>query len=113
MEKRLLGMLLPSINSLREILQAVRKKYNIPEVLPENVQLAKTLFQERTLEEWQAIGDEIEAKLRDPDSFISIAAMCGLILYQCSPHGYYPSAALSGNNFADITPKSYIQWLLQ
>ena len=58
-------MLLPSINSLREILQAVRKKYNIPEVLPENVQLAKTLFQERTLEEWQAIGDEIEAKLRE------------------------------------------------
>ena len=65
MENRLLGILLPSIDGLREILQAVREKYNIPEVLPENVQLAETLFQERTLEEWMAISGEIEAELRE------------------------------------------------
>lgn len=56
---------MPSIDGLREIPQAVREKYSIPEVLPENVQLAETLFQERILEEWLAIGDEIEAKLRE------------------------------------------------
>jgi hypothetical protein len=60
MENRLLGILLPSIDGLKEILQAIIEEYKIPEVLPENVQLAETLFQERTLEERIEISNEID-----------------------------------------------------
>jgi len=60
----LLNRLLPSIPELNEILTKIRDKYLIPEVLPENEQLVETLFQERTLEEWEAIRQEIENELR-------------------------------------------------
>jgi hypothetical protein len=46
----LLNRLLPSIPELNEILTKIRKKHNIPEVLPEHEQLIEILLQERTLE---------------------------------------------------------------
>jgi len=63
-ETKFLGILLLDIPELQEILSTIREKHNTPPVLPENVQLAKTLFEERTAEEWRAIRDEIESELR-------------------------------------------------
>jgi len=51
----LLNRLLPSHPELDEMLRKIREKYDIPEVLPEYEQLAETLSQERTIEEWEAI----------------------------------------------------------
>jgi len=53
-ETKLLGILLPNIPELQEFLGTIRKKYNIPPILPENVQLAEGLI--RSLKEedtWQ------------------------------------------------------------
>jgi HEPN domain-containing protein len=59
-EISLLSKLLPSTPELDELLRKIREKYNIPSILPENVQLAETLSQERTVEEWEGIRQEIE-----------------------------------------------------
>lgn len=63
-ESRLLGTWLPSTPVLHGILDKIRQKYNIPEVLPGNKQLAATLRAERTREEWQAVFDDLEREIR-------------------------------------------------
>jgi hypothetical protein len=60
----LLNRLLPSIPELNEILMKIRKKYLIEKVLPENEQLAEIILQQRTIEEWEAIRQDIENELR-------------------------------------------------
>ena len=60
----LLNRLLPSIPEVNEILTKIREEHNIPPVSPEHEQLIETLSQERTLEEWEAIRQEIEDELR-------------------------------------------------
>jgi hypothetical protein len=50
----------PNIPEINDILTRVRGKHNIPEVLPEHEQLVESLFQERTLEQWETIRQEIE-----------------------------------------------------
>jgi hypothetical protein len=42
-ETELISKLLPSIPELDELLRRIREKYNIPEVLPEDEQLASIL----------------------------------------------------------------------
>src|ERR1700690_814832 len=60
----LLNKLLPSSGVLNTILKKIKNKYNIPDVLPENEQLAETLLAERTPNEWGAIREDIEKELR-------------------------------------------------
>src|SRR5262245_11240211 len=59
-ELGILSRLLPSLPKLKEMFQKIRRKHQIPEVLPENEQLAETLAQERTLEKWETMRQEIE-----------------------------------------------------
>lgn len=73
----LLNRLLPSIPELNEILTKIRENHNIPEVLPEHEQLVVSLSQERTLEEWETIRQEIENELRA--WFLSSSALSKLV----------------------------------
>ena len=50
-ESNLLGNLLPTIHELYELIKAIREKYNIPLILPDDAQLAVTLAEERTTDE--------------------------------------------------------------
>lgn len=63
-EFKLLGTLLPSMGALRKIVDGIREKYQIPEVLPEDQQLAETLRAERRPEEWRAVFDDLERAIR-------------------------------------------------
>ena len=63
-QAELFGNLTPNIPEINDILKRVREKHNIPEVLPEHEQLVESLFQERTLDEWETIRQEIEDELR-------------------------------------------------
>src|SRR5271157_4517157 len=63
MQKTLLDTLLPSTDVLRGILDRIREKYNIPEVMPENEQLAE-LLQSNDFYDWKAIRDDLEKELR-------------------------------------------------
>jgi hypothetical protein len=60
----LLSRLLPSLEEVDEILTKIREKYLIEKVLPENEQLAEIILQQRTIEEWEAVRQEIENELR-------------------------------------------------
>ena len=64
-EFRLLGISIPALPEILDILLPIMKKYNIPKILPENKELSKTVIAERTQEEWAVIRDEIEIKLRE------------------------------------------------
>jgi hypothetical protein len=59
----LLSRLVPSIPEVKNILRTVREKHNIPEVLPENEQLAQLLL-ESEFYDWEAIRQDIENELR-------------------------------------------------
>jgi hypothetical protein len=50
-ESRLLGISLPDLPEILNILRPKKKKYNIPEILPENKELSKSVIAERTQEE--------------------------------------------------------------
>ncbi len=60
----LISRLLPSIPELNEILTKIRRDYLIEEVLPENKALIESTSQQYTVEEWEAIRQEIEDELR-------------------------------------------------
>jgi hypothetical protein len=60
----LLSRLLPSLEEVDEILTKIREKYLLEKVLPENEQLAEIILQQRTIEEWEAVRQEIENELR-------------------------------------------------
>jgi hypothetical protein len=59
----LLSRLLPSIPEIHKILLTIREKYDLPEVLPENEQLAQLLL-ESEFYDWEAIRKDIENELR-------------------------------------------------
>jgi hypothetical protein len=70
-EARLLGITIPAIPEIIDILLPILKKYNIPKILPENKELSKTVIAERTQEEWVIIRDEIEFNLREKITILS------------------------------------------
>jgi hypothetical protein len=78
---KLLNKLLPSSEVVNTILGKIKDKYNIPEVLPENAQLAETLLAERTPDEWRTILEDLENELRvelqllPPDLEISLQGL--------------------------------------
>jgi DNA-directed RNA polymerase specialized sigma24 family protein len=55
---------LPSTPILHAILDKIRQKCNIPEVLPENKRLVESLRAERTAEEWKAVFNDLEQEIR-------------------------------------------------
>jgi hypothetical protein len=59
----LLGRLMPSIPEVKDMLGKVREKYDLPEVLPENEQLAKLLLSSEFYD-WEVIRRDIEIELR-------------------------------------------------
>ncbi len=62
---KLLGTWLPSTSVLHAILDKIRRKYNIPEVLPGNKQLAATGFS------WILLNEKPCLKIQDPRSYFS------------------------------------------
>jgi len=65
----LLGKLLPGHQDTLPIINAIREKYQIPEILPEDEDFTKILLSNNEID-WQAVRNDIEQQIRESDLFL-------------------------------------------